>query len=71
MKIITLGKPVAWRIEIYCEEGVLAKRLFEKSKIQDFRELASYILAYERAKTGNSDQTRLNAVQNHEILRFR
>ena len=47
------------------------KRLFEKSKIQDFRELASYILVKERAKIGNSDLTTLNSVQNYQIFRLR
>ena len=47
------------------------KRLFEISKIRDFRDLASYILAKERDKIGNSDLTTLNSVQNYEILRLR
>ena len=44
--------------------------LFEKSKIQDFRELVSYIMVSERAKIVNSALTTPNTVQNHDILHF-
>ena len=44
------------------------KKLFEKSKIQDFRDLSPNFLATERAKIGNSDLSTPNTIQNHEIL---
>ena len=47
-----------------------SKRLFEKSKIQDFRELVPYIMVSERAKIVNSALTTPNTVQNHDILHF-
>ena len=45
-------------------EEIAAKRLFEKSKIQNFRGLAPFVIALERAKIGNLDLTAQNTVQN-------
>ena len=49
---------------------ITSKRLFEKSKIQNFRGLASFVMALERAKTENLGITTQNTVQNFEFLSF-
>ena len=49
---------------------ISSKRLFEKSKIQNCRGLASFVITLERAKIENLDITTQNTVQNFEFLSF-
>ena len=62
-------------VQIYREMQIcirhgLLRGCLEKSKIQNFRGLAPFVMAFERAKIGNLGLTTQNIVQNFEFLSF-